>query len=166
MPLCWPGLVYKSDVERSESKWPNDGKVNHPNSHCQSAESIPGCMCGANLVIPVQIWDKLSCGRSKNFTDGRTGGRVDGRTGGQTQATITPLQPERSRCKNDWLMNNRYLVNNQIWWVIRCCLSPLVLVSLYTPWRKYRGLCWARNCCGYCNLWRKKHRFSINRGRV
>ena len=34
-------------------------------------ESIPWCMFGANLVIPAQICDELSCGQSK-FTDGRT----------------------------------------------------------------------------------------------
>ena len=34
-------------------------------------ESIPWCMFGANLVIPAQICDELSCGQAK-FTDGRT----------------------------------------------------------------------------------------------
>ena len=29
------------------------------------AESIPGCMFSANLVIPVQICDELSCGQTK-----------------------------------------------------------------------------------------------------
>ena len=28
-----------------------------------SAESIPGCMFGTNLVIPAQICDELSCGQ-------------------------------------------------------------------------------------------------------
>ena len=39
------------------------------------AESIPGCMFGANLVIPAQICDKLSCGQGK--VHGRTDGRTD-----------------------------------------------------------------------------------------
>ena len=38
------------------------------------AESIPGCMFGANLVIPAQMCDELSCGQSKvyGWTDRRT----------------------------------------------------------------------------------------------
>ena len=34
------------------------------------AKSIPGCMFGANLVIPAQICNELSCRQGK-FTDGR-----------------------------------------------------------------------------------------------
>ena len=51
------------------------------------AESIPRCMFGANLVIPPQICDELSCGQ----------GKVYGQRDGQTQATTIPLRPERSR---------------------------------------------------------------------
>ena len=58
------------------------------------AESIPGCMFGANLVIPSQICDELSCGQGKVY------GRTDRRTGGQTKATTVPLRPERPRGKN------------------------------------------------------------------
>ena len=38
------------------------------------AESIPGCMFVANLVIPPQFCDELSCGQGKVYrrTDGRT----------------------------------------------------------------------------------------------
>ena len=53
-------------------------------------ESIPRCMFGANLVIPAQICDELSCGQ----------GKVYGRTDGQTLATTIPLRPEISRGKN------------------------------------------------------------------
>ena len=60
------------------------------------AESIPWCMFGANLVIPTEICDELSCGQGKVY--GRTDGRTDGRTAdGQTQATTIPLRLERSR---------------------------------------------------------------------
>ena len=52
--------------------------------------SIPWCMFGANLVIPAQICDELSCGQ----------GKVYGQTDRQTVATTIPLQPERSRGKN------------------------------------------------------------------
>ena len=45
------------------------------------AKSIPRCMFGANLVIPAQICDELSCGK----------GKVYGQTDGQTQATAIPL---------------------------------------------------------------------------
>ena len=58
------------------------------------AESVPGCIFGENLVIPVQICDELSCGQAKVY------GRTDGRTDGQTQATTIPLRPERPRGKN------------------------------------------------------------------
>ena len=48
------------------------------------AESIPECMFGANLVIPAQTCDELSCRQGK-----------DRRTDGQTQATTISLWPER-----------------------------------------------------------------------
>ena len=54
---------------------------------------IPGCMFGANLVIPAQICDELLRGQ----------GKVYGRMDGQTQATTIPLCPERSRGKNESL---------------------------------------------------------------
>ena len=40
-------------------------------------ESIPWCMFGANLVIPTQICDELSCGQGKVY--GRTVGQTDRR---------------------------------------------------------------------------------------
>ena len=43
------------------------------------AESIPWFMLGANLVIPAQICDELSCGQDIKFTDRRTDGRTDRR---------------------------------------------------------------------------------------
>ena len=46
------------------------------------AESITGCMFGANLVIPAQIGGKLS------------------------QATTIPLQPERPRVKHEIVLNH------------------------------------------------------------
>ena len=48
------------------------------------AESIPGHMFGANLVIPAQTCDELSCGQGKVY--GRTDRRTDGRTDGRTDA--------------------------------------------------------------------------------
>ena len=62
------------------------------------AESIPGCMFGANLAILALICDELSCGQGKVY--GRTDGHADGRTDGQTQATTIPLRPERPWGKN------------------------------------------------------------------
>ena len=58
------------------------------------AESIPGRMFGANLVIPAQTCDELSCGQGKFY------GRTDRRTDGQTQVTTKPLRPEMPRGKN------------------------------------------------------------------
>ena len=45
------------------------------------AKGIPGCMFGANLVIPAQTCDELSCGRGKVYdrTDRQTDGRTDRR---------------------------------------------------------------------------------------
>ena len=42
-------------------------------------ESIPWCKFGANLVIPAQICDELSCGQSNVY------GRTDGQTGRRRQ---------------------------------------------------------------------------------
>ena len=55
-------------------------------------------MFGANLVIPAQICDDLSCRRGKVY--GWIDGQMDGSTDGQTQATTIPLWPERLRGKN------------------------------------------------------------------
>ena len=43
------------------------------------AEGIPGCMLGANLVIPAQTCDELSCGQGKVYgrTDRQMGGQMD-----------------------------------------------------------------------------------------
>ena len=42
------------------------------------AESIPWCMFGANLLIPAQICDELSCGQSyRSWTSGWTDRRKD-----------------------------------------------------------------------------------------
>ena len=49
-----------------------------------TAESVPWCMFGANLVIPSQIYE-LSRGQCK------------GRTDGQTKAKTIPLRPETRR---------------------------------------------------------------------
>ena len=47
-------------------------------------------MFGANLVIPAQICDELSCGQGKVY------GQTNGWTG-QTQVTAIPIQPEMPR---------------------------------------------------------------------
>ena len=61
------------------------------------AESIPGRMLGANLVIPAQNCE-LSCGQGKLY------GRMDRQTDGQTQATTIPLRPERAQGENPFLV--------------------------------------------------------------
>ena len=68
------------------------------------AEGIPGCMFGANLVIPAQTCDELSCGQGKVYgrTDGRTDRRTDGRMDRRRQRQF-PLRPERSRGKSERL---------------------------------------------------------------
>ena len=66
------------------------------------AESIPGCIFGAYLMILDQICDELSCGKNKVY--GRTerwmDRRPDSQTDGQMQAMTIPLWPERPRGKN------------------------------------------------------------------
>ena len=54
-------------------------------------EIIPGCMFGANLVIPAQIWDELSCGQTEvdEQMDRWTDGWMDRRT--DTDNDNTPL---------------------------------------------------------------------------
>ena len=47
-------------------------------------EGIPGCMFGANLAIPAQTCDELSCGQGKVY--GRTDKQTDGRTDRRTDA--------------------------------------------------------------------------------
>ena len=144
-PLGRPRSVYESDVEFLEVKWPKDlegegqwppfsitaekipgcifganlvtlsqshnmllhGQAEFPiivsqngqndlEGHGQwppfsiSTKSVPWCMFGANLAIPAQICDELSCGQEK----------VYGQTDGQTQATTIPFRPERLRGKN------------------------------------------------------------------
>ena len=51
-----------------------EGQGHWPPCSLISAESVPGCMFGANLMIPAQIFDELSCGQGKVYgqTDGQT----------------------------------------------------------------------------------------------
>ena len=58
-------------------------------------KSIPWCMFGANLVIPDQICDELSCGQGEVY------GQTDRRTGAGNDNT---LRPERPRGKNDLII--------------------------------------------------------------
>ena len=60
-------------------------KVNDPHFQYQLKVSKDGHMFGANLVIPAQICDVLSCGQ----------GKVYRQMAGQTQVTKIPLLPER-----------------------------------------------------------------------
>ena len=60
------------------------------------AGSIPWCMFGANLLIPAQICDDLSCGQGKIY------GRTVRQTERQTQATTIPLH-----LKEQWVKWNR-----------------------------------------------------------
>ena len=89
------------------------------------AEGIPGFMFGANLVIPAQTCDKLSCGQGKVYgrtdgqTDGQTDGRNDGGTDGQTQATTIPLRPERSRGKKKTILSKFLHPVSGCGWIIR-----------------------------------------------
>ena len=77
-----------------------EGQCQLPSFPIQS-QSIPGCMSGANLVIPAQICDELSCAQGKSYgqKDGRMDGRTDRRIDEQTQATTIPLRPESPKVK-------------------------------------------------------------------
>ena len=67
-------------------------------------ESVIRCMFGANLVIPAQICDELSCGKGKVYgqTDGRTDRQTDrrrqqqylfGLKGQGVKSYASPLRP-------------------------------------------------------------------------
>ena len=71
------------DLSRGQAKFPRILSQNGQNDLedqgqwpplSKPAESIPRCMFGANLVIPAQSCDKLSCGQGKVYEqmDGRT----------------------------------------------------------------------------------------------
>ena len=68
----FPRILSQNDLE-GQGRW-------HPFSI--PAESILGCMFGANLVILAQIYDELSCGQGKVYgqADGRTDGQFDRKT--------------------------------------------------------------------------------------
>ena len=91
-------IYYK--LLRGQHKFPRILSQNGPNDLEGQCQWLP------NLVIPAQIYDELSCTKGK-FTDGQTDGRSDGRMDGQTQATIVPLRPERSKRKKS-LVSNAY----------------------------------------------------------
>ena len=56
-----------------QAKFPRILSQNDLEDHSQSplfstpTESIPWCMFGANLVIPAEIYDELSCGPGKVY---------------------------------------------------------------------------------------------------
>ena len=53
----------------SESNWWPDDLESQGRWHLFSipVEGIPGCIFDANLVIPAQIYDELSCGQSEVY---------------------------------------------------------------------------------------------------
>ena len=59
-------------------------------------ESIPWCMFGANMVIPAQICDELSCIQGQVYR--QTDRRRDRETDEWTQTTTIPLWPEKQMC--------------------------------------------------------------------
>ena len=77
----FPRILSQNDLQ-GQGQWP---------LFSIPAESIPGCIFVANLMILAQICDELSCGQSK----------VHGLTDGQMQATTIPLRPARPRGKNE-----------------------------------------------------------------
>ena len=96
----FPRILIQNDLE-GQGQWP---------PFSIPAEGILGCMYGANLVIPAQTCDELSCGQGKVY--GRTDRQTDGQTDGQTQAMTIPLRPERTRGKNH---HPAWLVVNAMW---------------------------------------------------
>ena len=84
---CWQTkfpriLSQNGQIDEDQGQW---------SLYSIAAGSIPGCMFGANLVIPAKICDELSCGQTKVY------GRTDGRRDGQRQAMTIPRWPERPR---------------------------------------------------------------------
>ena len=71
------GLVKFPRILSQNAKMTLKVKVNDP--HFQYQLSVPWCMFGANLVIPAQICDELSCGQGNVY------GRMDRQTGRHKQ---------------------------------------------------------------------------------
>ena len=67
-------------------------------------ESVPWCMFAANLVIPAQISDELSCEQNKVYW--KTDRRTDRRTGGRAQAATIPLMAKGAKI-------GRYLITTK-----------------------------------------------------
>ena len=79
LSLGWPRSVYKGNVKYCFLSG-NDGqmtlKVKVNNLISVSGERIPRCIFGANLVIPAEICEELSCGQGKVYR--QTDGWADG----------------------------------------------------------------------------------------
>ena len=112
------------------------------------AENIPGCMYGANLVIPAQICDKVLCGQGKVY--GRTHRRGQWQYPFGLKGQGIMICDSRSRfltsvSDNFWLSSSlqRYLtttnsrsqvscadaasISNPIWWRdVAICWNPVV----------------------------------------
>ena len=112
------------------------------------AETIPGCMFGANLLIPAQTRDELSCGQGKVYgrTDGQTEGRTDRWTDGETQAMTIPLRPERPWGKNHYdagegqyhyTLHQSEKISPQLLFKINlrnigtCCLNYITIIGIF-----------------------------------
>ena len=80
------------------------------------AESIPGCMFGANLVVLAQIYDELLCGQAdyKNFE------------------SKWPKWPWRSKSMNPIFNTNQEYPMRHIWCKIGDCSSNLWRVIVRT----------------------------------
>ena len=84
-------------------------------------QSIPWCMFGANLVIPAQIYNELSCGQGKVYgqtdkTDRRTDGQMDRRMQGQYPFNLKGQGVKATQInnsdKNQFLTYLHYLIYN------------------------------------------------------
>ena len=108
------------------------------------AESIPGYLFGINLVIPAQICDELSWGKSNVYgrtrpspapapacscsCSGSCSWRTDGQTDGQTQATIIPLRPERPSGKIQTFYSMKYIWILDEFWIFENIDSQMSVI--------------------------------------
>ena len=86
-----------------------------------ATESIPWCMFGANLVIPAQIYDELSCGQGQVYgqTDGRTGKKWRNYWGKKITLSIKNIVPKVVReCQENvhkWVSETATQDVKQLW---------------------------------------------------
>ena len=125
-------------------------------------ETIPWCMFGANLVIPAQICDELSCGQDKVYgrTDGRTDGQADRRRQRQypfgLKGQRSPLNsPHKGPVTRKMFPFDDVIItrNNEFTKVKRERMEEIVNIKVYIYSRLYYYVSLKETCPPICMRW-------------